>query len=103
MKAFSFSLRVLLFASLVEVGASFAAENPGLSHTQAGAGVTVKVTYLAQTARESRFSVVLDTHSVSLDTCDVKALSVLRDDTAADLARSQNSRLSGAAPWSERK
>lgn len=41
----------------------------------------MKVTYLAQTAHESRFSVVLDTHSVNLDTYDVKALSVLRDDT----------------------
>lgn len=41
MKAFSVSLRVLLFASLVEVGASFAAESPGLTQTQAGGDVTV--------------------------------------------------------------
>jgi hypothetical protein len=43
--------------------------------------VTVKATYLAQTAHESRFSVMLDTHSVNLDMYDLTALSVLRDDT----------------------
>ena len=41
----------------------------------------MKVTYLAQTEHESRFSVVLDTHSVNLDAYDLKALSILRDDT----------------------
>jgi FlaG/FlaF family flagellin (archaellin) len=51
------------------------------TQTVSGGGVTVTVTYLAQTAHESRFSVVLDTHSVNLDAYDLKALSVLRDDT----------------------
>lgn len=51
------------------------------TQTVSGGGVTVKVTYLAQTPQESRFSVVLDTHSVNLDAYDLKALSFLRDDT----------------------
>ena len=41
----------------------------------------VKTTYLAQTEHESRFSITLDTHSVNLDGYDLKALSILRDDT----------------------
>ena len=44
MNAFSFSLVVLYFASLVSVGASFAAEGLGLPQTQSVGGVTVKVT-----------------------------------------------------------
>jgi hypothetical protein len=51
------------------------------TQTVSGGGVTVEVTYLAQTPDESRFSVVLDTHSVNLDAYDLKALSFLRDDT----------------------
>ena len=81
MNAFAFSLVVLYFASFVEVGASRAAEGLGPPQTQSGGGVTVKVTYLAQTAHESQFSVVLDTHSVNLDGYDLKVLSLLRDDT----------------------
>jgi hypothetical protein len=50
------------------------------TQTVSGGGVTVKVTYLAQTEHESRFSVVLDTHSVNLDAYDLKDLSILRDD-----------------------
>jgi len=81
MNAFSFSLGVLYFASFVEVGASLAAEGLGLPQTQSVGGVTAKVTYLAQTDHESKFSVVLDTHSVNLDVYDLKALSLMRDDT----------------------
>lgn len=51
------------------------------TQTVSGGGVTVKVTYLAQTDHESRFSVVLDTHSVNLDVYDLKVLSFIRDDT----------------------
>lgn len=51
------------------------------TQTVSGGGVTVKVTYLEQTEHESRFSVVLDTHSVNLDAYDLKALSFIRDDT----------------------
>ena len=81
MKAFSFSLVVFVFVSWVAVGVSLAAEGVGRSQTQSRSNVTVKVTYLEQTAHESRFSVILDTHSVNLDAYDLKALSVIRDDT----------------------
>ena len=53
----------------------------GETQTVTGGGVTVKVTYLAQTDHESRFSVALDTHSANLDVYDLKALIILRDDT----------------------
>lgn len=81
MKAFSFSLIVLYLFGVANFAAGFAAEGLGLPQTQSGGGVTVKVTYLAQTEHESKFSVVLDTHSVNLDVYDFKALSLMRDDT----------------------
>lgn len=46
----------------------------------------MKVTYLAQTEHESKFSVVLDTHSVNLERYDLKSLSVMRDDTGLTMA-----------------
>jgi hypothetical protein len=60
---------------------SIGAAATGATQTVSGGGVTVKVTYLAQSAHESRFSVALDTHSVNLESYDLKTLSVLRDDT----------------------
>lgn len=81
MNPFSFSLVVFYFASFLEFGAGLAAEGLGLPQTQSGGGVTVKVTYLVQTEHESKFSVVLDTHSVNLDVYDLKSLSLMRDDT----------------------
>lgn len=68
---------------------SFGAAVPGETQTVSGGGVTVKVTYLAQTGHESRFSVALYTDSVDLeaydlvdlDAYDLKANTVLRDDT----------------------
>ena len=70
----------LLFA-LFGVYKSFAAADPGLTRTHSGGGVTVKVTYLnPQDTDDVRFQVVLDTHSVDLDSYDLKNLSVLRDD-----------------------
>lgn len=80
MQTYSIRLFVLL-ASLLRVGAIFAAEGVGSSRTQSGGGVTVKVTYLEQTDHESRFSVVLDTHSLNLDVYNLNVLSFLRDDT----------------------
>lgn len=69
-----------LFA-LFGVYKSFAAADPGLTRTRSGGGVTVKVTYLnPKGAEDARFLVVLDTHSVDLDSYDLKNLSVLRDD-----------------------
>lgn len=81
MNAISFGLMVFCFTSFLKVGTSLAAESLGPPQTQSGGGVTMKVTYLAQTEHESKFSVVLDTHSVSLELYDLKSLSLMRDDT----------------------
>src|SRR6187200_2313125 len=78
MKRFLLSLVVLLLVSLAILAAAAAAEGLGVSQTNSGDGVTVKVTYLAQSEHESKFSVVLDTHSVNLDVFDFKALSLMR-------------------------
>lgn len=44
-------------------------------------GVTAKVSFLnPKSGEDLRFAVVLDTHSVNLDTYDLKVVSVLRDD-----------------------
>ena len=75
----------LNLASVLAGAESFGAAAPGSTQTVSGGGVTVKVTYLAQTEHESRFSVVLDTHSVNLDGYDLRALSVLRDDTGLSM------------------
>jgi hypothetical protein len=54
----------------------------GLTRTNSEGGVTVKVTYPhSQGTDETRFDVVFDTHSINLDAYDLKALSVLRDDS----------------------
>jgi hypothetical protein len=71
----------LVFSGLLTIGQSFGAAGTDSTQTVSGGGVTVKVTYLAQTEHESRFSVALDTHSVNLDVYDLKANSILRDDT----------------------
>jgi hypothetical protein len=75
----------LILGGFLGGAVSFGAAAPGGTQTVSGGGVTVKVSYLAQTEHESRFSVVLDTHSVNLDTYDLKALSVLRDDTGLSM------------------
>lgn len=63
-------------------GECFAAAGPaGLTRTSSEGGVTVKTTLLSpEGAGETRFQVVLDTHSVNLDGYDLKALTLLRDD-----------------------
>jgi len=73
----------LLLMGFLGVGESLGATAAGgLTRTNSGGGVTVKVTYVhSQEADEARFEVVLDTHSVNLDSYDLKALSLLRDDT----------------------
>jgi hypothetical protein len=61
---------------------SFAVVAPGLTHSNLGGGVTVKVTYLVPpTAGETRFEVVLDTHTANLEGYDLKQLAMLRDET----------------------
>ena len=86
MNAFLISLVVLSLASFIEVGAGLAAQGLGPPQTQSAGGVTVKVTYLEQTHHESRFAVILDTHSVNLEMYDLKSLSLMRDDTGLTMA-----------------
>jgi len=86
MNRFLVSLLILYLVGGVYLAAGFAVEGLGVPQTQSGGGVTVKVTYLAQTERESKFSVVLDTHSVNLERYDLKSLSVMRDDTGLTMA-----------------
>ncbi len=81
MKAFLTLAAALAIGVLFAGVETFGAVAPGTSRSDAGGGVTVKATYLAQTDHESKFSVVLDTHSVNLDVYDLKSLSLMRDDT----------------------
>ena len=68
----------LFLFTLLLVAQSLAAE-PALTRTHSGGGVTVKVTYLnPQGTEDARFEITLDTHSVDLDSYDLKALSSLR-------------------------
>ena len=69
----------LFLISLFGVAQSLAAA-PALTRTHAGGGVTVKATYLNPGGTgDTRFEISLDTHSVDLDSYDLKALSLLRD------------------------
>jgi hypothetical protein len=83
MKAWKLFVTGLLFlGGLMLVGESFAAPAAGATQTVAGGGVTAKVTFLnPKGADDARFQVVLDTHSVDLDSYDLKSIAVLRDDT----------------------
>jgi hypothetical protein len=83
----------LFLFSLFETGASLGASAGGLTQTQAGGGVTVKVTYLNPKASDDvRFEVILDTHSVNLDGYDLKSLSLLRDEAGKtyEVAKTEN-------------
>jgi FlaG/FlaF family flagellin (archaellin) len=85
-KALKFFLTGLFVSGILTgYGEAFAAVGSaagGLTRTNSGGGVTVNVTYPhSQAANETRFEVVLDTHSVNLDAYDLKTTSVLRDDT----------------------
>jgi hypothetical protein len=72
----------LFLGFAIETRVSFGASAGGLTQTQSGGGVTVKVTYLNPKASDDvRFQVLLDTHSVNLDGYDLKRLSLLRDET----------------------
>ncbi len=58
----------------------YAAAAPGLTQTDSGGGVTVKVTYLnPKGIEDARFDIALDSHSVNLDAYDLKRVSLLRD------------------------
>jgi hypothetical protein len=63
-------------------GVSFGAAASQTTQTVSGGGVTAKISYLnPKSSDDPRFQVVLDTHSVALDGYDLKAISLLSDDT----------------------
>jgi hypothetical protein len=72
----------LTLSGLFAVSQSLGASAPNATRTDSAGGVTVKATFLdfKTTSGDFRFQVVLDTHSVNLDSYDLKTISVLRDD-----------------------
>jgi len=82
MRAFKLFLAVLILGGLIPTIESFGAGASDLTQSVSGGSVTVKVTYLNPKSKDApRFSAVLDTHSVDLDSYELKSLTVLRDDT----------------------
>ncbi|MFQ5842430.1 MAG: hypothetical protein ACE5I8_08340 [Thermodesulfobacteriota bacterium] len=72
----------LILVGFVMPGDSFGGETPRLTRSHSGGGVRVEATYLNPQDREAaRFQVRMNTHSVNLDSYDLKALSLLRDET----------------------
>ncbi len=75
----------LFVIALFGIGVAHAAEPAGVTRTNTGGGVTVKVTYLnSQGTEDARFDIALDTHSVNLDAYDLKAVSLLRDEAGRE-------------------
>ena len=71
----------LLFSALLLVNGTISVIASDATQSVAGGGVTVKVTYLNPKGSNGvRFEVALDTHSVNLESYDLKTISVLRDD-----------------------
>ena len=82
MKILGFFFAGLILGLLLESGAGLGAVGSNIAQTVSGGGVTVKVIYLNPKSNENpRFRVLLDTHSVNLDSYDLKGLTVLRDET----------------------
>lgn len=80
MKLIKVILAGLIMSGLF-VGQRLGASAPGITRTDSGGGVTVKATFLDfKTSGDFRFQIVLDTHSVNLDSYDLKTISILRDD-----------------------
>ena len=81
MRALTSFLVVLFLGSLTPATETFAAGASDLTQSVSGGGVTVKVTYLNPKSSEPpRFSAALDTHSVNLDSYELKSLALLRDE-----------------------
>ncbi len=79
-KTFALSVALLLGGLLMVSKSAGAASVP--TQTNAAGGVTVEVTYLNPNGTEdARFQVALNTHSVNLDSYDLKTLTLLRDET----------------------
>ena len=75
----------LFIIALLGIGVGHAAAPSGLTRTDTGGGVTVKVTYLnPQGMEDARFDIALDTHSGNLDAYDLRILSVLRDEAGRE-------------------
>ena len=71
----------LLFSALLLVNGTISVIASDATQSVAGGGVTVKVTYLNPKGSDgARFQIALDTHSINLDSYDLKTISVLRDD-----------------------
>ncbi len=82
MKALRLFLTGFLLAGFAGSGKSYAASMTDATQTVSGGGVTVAVTYVNPSNNESpRFLVALNTHSVALDSYDLKTLALLRDGT----------------------
>jgi hypothetical protein len=82
MKRLTILVMGLVLGGFLQSTKSFGATAADKTQTVSGGGVTAKVTYLnPKTGDDPRFKVGLDTHSVALDSYDLKSLSVLRDDT----------------------
>lgn len=85
MKARTLLLAGFILTAPIGSADSFGAAPSSLTQTDAGGGVTARVTYLnPKSSDEPRFQLVLDTHSVALDGYDLKNLTALRDDTGKD-------------------
>jgi hypothetical protein len=81
MKTVSVFVAWLVLSLVLRNGEAFGAAASNAMQAVAGGGVTAKVTYVnPKSGDDPRFRVVLDTHSVNLDSYDLKTLSVLRDD-----------------------
>lgn len=82
MKAIKMVLTGLLLSGAVGGYQIFGATALHTTQTHSGGGVTVKVTPLdSRASGELRFQIALDTHSVNLDSYDLKSLVSLRDNT----------------------
>jgi len=79
-KAIKASLAALLLSGLLAGGASETTGASPTMRTNSDGGVTVKVTRLDSKASDVlRFQIVLDTHSVNLDSYDLKTITFVRD------------------------
>ena len=80
-----FLARLFLSSILLAYGQSFGAAALDATQTISGGGVTAKVTYSNPKSDDyPRFQVALDTHSVALDSYDLKNITVLRDDNGKE-------------------
>ncbi len=80
MKPLKLFLMAFLLVGFVGWGESYAVGASDATQTVSGGGVTVAVTYMNPRSHESpQFQVTLNTHSVTLDSYDLKTIALLRD------------------------